>query len=84
MTESELSEIIDNIRKALGAADNETTLMAAQTVMRDLSRHRLKIAAATKRLQDGLKYHEHDGHDMPKQVARDALIALGVPLSQQV
>jgi len=32
----------------------------------------------SKILTEGLKYYEHDGHDMPKRVARDALKALGV------
>lgn len=34
-------------------------------------------------LIDGLKYHEYDGHDMPKRVAREALEALGVPREKQ-
>ncbi len=38
---------------------------------------------AKKILVDGLKYHEHDGHDMPKRVARNALIALGLPEEEQ-
>lgn len=35
-----------------------------------------KVALATKILAEGLNYHEHDGHDMPKRVARDALAVL--------
>jgi hypothetical protein len=38
---------------------------------------------AKKILIDGLKYHEHDGHDMPKRVARNALAALGVKEDDQ-
>jgi hypothetical protein len=34
-------------------------------------------------LLKGLKYHEHDGHDMPKRVSREALVALGVPVDDQ-
>lgn len=40
-------------------------------------------AKARKILVDGLKYHEHDGHDMPKKVAREALEALGVNRDDQ-
>jgi|HubBroStandDraft_3_1064219.scaffolds.fasta_scaffold146532_2 hypothetical protein len=38
---------------------------------------------AKKILIEGLEYHEHDGHDMPKRVARNALIAMGVPEEEQ-
>jgi len=34
-------------------------------------------------LREGLKYHEHDGHNMPKKVARDALEALGIGRDDQ-
>lgn len=34
-------------------------------------------------LTEGLKYHEHDGHNMPKRVAREALEALGVKREDQ-
>jgi hypothetical protein len=34
-------------------------------------------------LTEGLKYHEHDGHNLPKRVVRDALAALGVPEENQ-
>jgi hypothetical protein len=34
-------------------------------------------------LVEGLKYHEHDGHNMPKKVAREALEALGVEPDDQ-
>lgn len=37
-----------------------------------------RVEKAKKILIDGLKYHEHDGHDMPKRVVREALAALGV------
>lgn len=33
--------------------------------------------------QSRLKYHEHDGHTLPKRVAREALEALGVPQKEQ-
>lgn len=39
--------------------------------------------SAIRILIEGLQYHEHDGHDMPKRVARNALIALGIPEEQQ-
>jgi hypothetical protein len=42
-----------------------------------------RVKAAVKVLVDGLRYHEHDGHGMPKKVARDALAALGMPLDKQ-
>lgn len=42
-----------------------------------------RARAAIQILRDGLKYHEHDGHDMPKRVAREALEALGVPRDKQ-
>lgn len=45
---------------------------------------RPKESGAKKILLDGLKYHEHDGHNMPKSVAREALVALGVPLEEQL
>lgn len=41
------------------------------------------VVRAIEILVDGLKYHEHDGHNMPKRVARDALEALGIPPSKQ-
>lgn len=48
---------------------------------------RMAIVAATsgpvKVLTDGLVYHEHDGHNMPKSVARRALVTLGVPEEDQ-
>ena len=34
-------------------------------------------------LAKGLKYYEHDGHDMPKRVAREALEVLGMPREKQ-
>ena len=43
----------------------------------------LNQTKAKKILIDGLKYHEHDGHDMPKRVVREALVALGVKLEDQ-
>lgn len=44
----------------------------------------LAIVEHAKRvLLEGLKYHEHDGHNMPKKVARDALEALGVKRDDQ-
>lgn len=42
-----------------------------------------KVEAAKKVLIDGLCYHEHDGHNMPKSVAREALVVLGVGLDDQ-
>lgn len=42
-----------------------------------------QVETARKILVDGLKYHEYDGHDMPKRVARDALEALGVKRDDQ-
>lgn len=42
-----------------------------------------QVLAARKILIEGLRYHEHDGHDMPKRVARDALEALGVKRDNQ-
>ncbi len=42
-----------------------------------------QIECAAKILTAGLEYHEHDGHDMPKKVAREALEALGVPRKDQ-
>jgi hypothetical protein len=42
-----------------------------------------QVAEAKRVLTEGLKYFEHDGHDMPKRVARDALVALGVPEEEQ-
>lgn len=50
---------------------------------RRLRESRLVIEASRRILTDGLRYHEHDGHNMPKRVARDALIALGVPEEDQ-
>lgn len=38
---------------------------------------------AVRILTEALRYYEHDGHDMPKRAARDALIALGVPEGKQ-
>ncbi len=43
----------------------------------------LRCQKAIEILSQGLVYHEHDGHDMPKKVARDALEALGVPRELQ-
>ncbi len=48
-----------------------------------LRESRAVIAASRRLLVDGLRYHEHDGHNMPKRVTRDALIALGVPEEDQ-
>lgn len=42
-----------------------------------------RVECAKKILIDGLKYHEHDGHDIPKRVVRDALKALGVKEEDQ-
>jgi hypothetical protein len=42
-----------------------------------------RVARAVEILVDGLRYHEHDGHDMPKRVARNALVALGIPEEKQ-
>lgn len=42
-----------------------------------------QVEAAKRILIEGLEYHEHDGHDMPKKVARDALEALGVKQEDQ-
>lgn len=41
------------------------------------------MASARKVLMDGLTYHEHDGHRLPKRVVRDALAALGIPEDSQ-
>lgn len=41
------------------------------------------IERAKRILMEGLRYHEHDGHFMPKRVAREALEALGVPRGDQ-
>lgn len=41
------------------------------------------IERAKRILMEGLRYHEHDGHFMPKRVAREALEALGVPRGNQ-
>ncbi len=41
------------------------------------------ICRAAEILASGLKYYEHDGHDMPKAVAREALEALGVAREDQ-
>ena len=35
-----------------------------------------KVQSAIRVINDGLKYHEFDGRDMPKSVAREALAAL--------
>jgi hypothetical protein len=35
-----------------------------------------RIKEAIKIIEDGLNYYEHDGHHMPKSVARDALDVL--------
>lgn len=56
---------------------------AVQETERRLRESRAAMAASRRLLVDGLKYHEHDGHNMPKRVARDALIALGVPEEEQ-
>ncbi len=50
---------------------------------RDVPKITAGAERARKILVDGLKYHEHDGHDMPKRVARNALIALGLPEEEQ-
>jgi hypothetical protein len=44
---------------------------------------KLQVAKAKAVLIDGLKYYEHDGHDLPKKVVRDALSALGVDRDNQ-
>lgn len=49
----------------------------------DLKKLNECVRAVKKILIEGLRYHEHDGHDMPKKVARDALVVLGVPLDKQ-
>ncbi len=41
-----------------------------------LRRSEARVAKARQAIVDGLKYHEFDGHDMPKRVAREALEAL--------
>lgn len=35
-----------------------------------------KVAAALAVLEEGLAYHEHDGHNMPKTPVRDAVAVL--------
>lgn len=42
-----------------------------------------RIGEAKLVLLDALRYHEHDGHDMPKRAAREALVALGIPKEEQ-
>lgn len=42
-----------------------------------------QVETAKRILIEGLKYHEYDGHDMPKRVAREALEALGVKQEDQ-
>ena len=42
-----------------------------------------RVEAAKSILVEGLRYYAHDGHTMPKKVARDALEALGVKLEDQ-
>jgi hypothetical protein len=42
-----------------------------------------QVETAKRILVEGLKYHEYDGHSMPKKVARDALEALGVKREDQ-
>lgn len=44
---------------------------------------RTREEAAKRVLSEGLSYHEHDGHNMPKSVAREALETLGVPREEQ-
>ncbi len=43
----------------------------------------LILVSVRKILSEGLRYHEHDGHNLPKKVVRDALAALGVPEENQ-
>lgn len=43
----------------------------------------IKIASVRTALLEGLRYHEHDGHDLPKKVVRDVLVLLGVPYDEQ-
>lgn len=43
----------------------------------------LQIVYAKTILMKGLQYHEHDGHNMPKKVAREALETLGIPRDRQ-
>ncbi len=44
---------------------------------------KIRIARARKILESGLKYHENDGHDLPKHVVRLALEALGLQHKDQ-
>lgn len=43
----------------------------------------LILVAVRKVLIEGLVYHEHDGHSMPKKVVRDALTVIGIPEEDQ-
>lgn len=43
----------------------------------------MRIEKAKKTIMEGLKYHEHDGHSMPKLVARAALAELGIAFQDQ-
>jgi hypothetical protein len=56
------------------------TNMVPELLLQAVLRNKLE---AKKILLDGLKYHEHDGHNLPKQVVREALVALGVSLEDQ-
>lgn len=68
-------------KKALTVAEENDLVReeAAKKGLRALS----SIETAKRILIEGLKYHEHDGHDMPKRVAREALEALGVKRDDQ-
>ncbi len=76
------------VAAAVGCEDLEGLLVNTFNMVSDRAGSAIKVshptgADARKILSDGLKYHEFDGHDMPKAVARDALEALGVPREEQ-
>ena len=56
---------------------------AILALMGEIEELRQKRDEAIEMLNDGLRYHEFDGHDMPKRWARDALVKLGMPLEEQ-
>ncbi len=62
--------------------EEDTKLIREDEVQKGL-RALSRVETAKQILIEGLKYHEHDGHDMPKKVARDALEALGVKREDQ-
>lgn len=73
----------DDVEAFLASGDGVVTVglpLAMAKVIRGLQ---AQVASAKKILVDGLRYHEYDGHDMPKRVSREALEALGVKRDDQ-